>query len=125
MPPDLAAEDILGAKVDLDDLVPDFVRMFDRRFAQDGAGVVDQDIDARKIGLDLLDKRVQRPPVREVTSVPGEVAAQGGYLGLHLAAARLHGGADADDVRANLGQRVGHGAADAPPGASDQRGLAV
>ena len=47
---EFARQDELRVQIDFDDLVPILVGMLGGRLAQDGAGVVDQDIDGRAFG---------------------------------------------------------------------------
>ena len=56
---DFAGEDELGVEVHFDDFVPVFVGMFGGGFAEDGAGVVDEDVDLWVVGFDLFDEGVE------------------------------------------------------------------
>jgi len=52
VPADFAGQDEPGGEIDLDDFVPERVRVFGGRRTPDGAGVVDEDVDER---MGLLD----------------------------------------------------------------------
>ena len=72
-----------------------------------------------------MDEGVERVTLADVAGVGVEAAPQRAHLGACCAAVRLHVLADADDVRARLGQRQRDGLADTAPAAGDQRGLAI
>ena len=65
-----------------------------------------------------------RGAIREVGAVPGEAAPGLADLLLDLAAGVLQPRANADDVGAGVGQRGGHGEADAAAGAGHDGGRA-
>jgi len=56
---------------------------------------------------------------------PRNARAARHYLAFHLAVRRLQGGAHPDDVGAGLGQRNGHGLADAPPASGHEGGFTI
>lgn len=125
LPAKLAAENELGVEVDLHDAVPILVRVLGGRLAEDGSGVVDQDVDSRKVGLDPFDEAIQRTPIGKVAGVSPKPASQRDHFLLDLAAGRFHRSADADDVGPGLGQCPGNRAADPPAAAGHQREPAV
>ncbi len=110
-------------EVHLEHAVPQVEGVFGGRLPLDRPGVVDQDVD----GWSALARRAPRAltarAVGEVRPARREGAALGRAPPGHGASSSLQVGADADDVGAGVGQRKGHGHADAAPGAGDDGGL--
>ncbi len=122
---DFAGEDELRVEVHFDDFVPVFVGMLGSGFAEDGAGVVDEDVDLWVVGFDLFDEGVKGISVGEVAGVAGEFSASGGDGFFNFRAMGLEGGGDGEDVSTGFGEGDGHGHADAALGAGDESGFSV
>src|SRR5208337_5192549 len=117
---DFPAQNELRVEVDFNQFIPVFVRVFDGRLAQDGPGIVHQDIDGWEIGLHLFDERIKSLAVAEIAGITTEVSAQRPNLSFHLAAGFLLRGADSDNVGSGLCQSQGHGLSDSAPRARRQ-----
>ena len=72
-----------------------------------------------------LGERRHRLPVGQIQPVGRTAATERGHPALHLAAGRLLGRADGDDVGPGGRQRLGHGQADPASGTGDDGGPAL
>src|SRR5581483_10845880 len=107
-------------QVHVDDLLPACERRLLRPRAPDGAGVVDEHVDAAELRARPLDDRLDLALVANVAPErerPTPVGAQ--LLGRPLAAVEVAGAED--EIGARLGERLGHLAADAGAAAGDDR----
>ncbi|MPN27982.1 hypothetical protein SDC9_175416 [bioreactor metagenome] len=98
--------------------------MLRRRFAQDGPGIVEEDVDLRMLRLDLRDPAAKRRPVGEIALVRVEIPAESADFAFRFAT-RLQRGGDSDDVRSGFRQSDGDPPADAARTAADDRQLAI
>lgn len=102
---EFARQHELRAQVDFENAILVFVVMLAGRLGQDGAAVIDQDIDGPLLGLHLLGESVDLFALGQVAGIASKTAPEClDFLG-HCAAARLHGGAHPHDIGARLGQR--------------------
>ena len=110
-------------EVDAEHGIPVLVGMLGGRGAADDAGVVEQNVDDRKVGLHLLDEALQLLQLAKVGLVAPVLAAQGLHRCFGFAAGgHVHG--YADDVGASLGQPEGNGLSNTPVAARYQGALA-
>ena len=98
--------------------------MFLGRSAPNRTGVVDEDVDWADFGVDLLDESADRLPVAEIAGIACEVLAALGNVLADLGVC-FQRGADADDIRARLGQCLREPAPDASAAPGYEGRLAV
>ena len=84
------------------------------------AGVVDQDVDAAELAVDVLDERVDLVPVADVARAGGSLCALGAQRGRDLLAG-VGLAADDHDLGAGLRERPRHGEPEAARAAGDDR----
>ena len=92
--------------------------------AQNGTGVVEEDVNLRMFRLDFGDEGVERLAVGEVAVVGVELPAEGGHFAFDLAAG-FELGADADDVGPGFRQSERDSTADPAAAAGDQCGFPI
>lgn len=72
---EFARQNELGAEIHLDDSVPILIGVFGGGRAQNGAAVVDQDIDRRALAFDPGDELVERGTISEIAGESPEAPA--------------------------------------------------
>ena len=87
------------------------------------AGVVDEDVDAPEVAVDVLDEGVELVPVPDVAGARGSLGALGAQRRRDLVAG-VGLAADDDDLGARLGERPGHGEPEPARAAGDDRDAA-